>query len=62
MNALLCAAAHNLRKILNKLRLFWAAWMHAWVRMLPSLGGSDALGLLLRALSAQWTARQFALR
>jgi transposase, IS5 family len=29
INALLCAAAYNLRKILNKLRLFWTQWMHA---------------------------------
>jgi len=26
MNALLCAAGHNLRKVLQKLRLFYAHW------------------------------------
>jgi transposase, IS5 family len=61
INALLCAAAHNLRKILNKLRLFWAAWMHAWVHTLCGLAGADVLGLLLRALNPQLKGRQFAL-
>jgi transposase, IS5 family len=62
INALLCAAAHNLRKILNKLRLFWAAWMHAWVHTLCALGGINAFGLLLRALNPQLRVRPFALR
>jgi IS5 family transposase len=53
INALLCAAAHNLRKILNKLRLFWAAWMHAWVQTLCGMCGGNPLGLLLRARSPQ---------
>lgn len=61
INALLCAAAHNLRKILNKLRLFWAVWMHAWVHRLCTFGRTDALGLLLRVLNPQWKVRQFAL-
>jgi transposase, IS5 family len=62
INALLCAAAHNLRKILNKLRLFWAQWLHAWVLPLCGVRGANALGLLLRALVPQWKVRQFALR
>jgi transposase, IS5 family len=61
INALLCAAAHNLRKILNKLRLFWAAWMHAWARTLCSLGGINALGLSLRVWIPALKVRQFVL-
>ena len=61
INALLCAAAHNLRKILNKLRLFWAAWMHAWVHTLYRFGHSDATSSLLRVLNPQVKGRQFAL-
>lgn len=62
INALLCAAAHNLRKILNKLRLFWALWMHTGAHTLCSLGEADALGLLLRALIPSLKVCQFALR
>jgi transposase, IS5 family len=61
INALLCAAAHNLRKILNKLRLFWAAWMRAWVQLLHDFGKVNALGLLLRALNPLSKVHQFAL-
>jgi IS5 family transposase len=61
INALLCAAAHNLRKILNKLRLFWAAWMHAWVLLLGSLGNSDMMGLFLPAQTPALKVRTFAL-
>jgi transposase, IS5 family len=62
INALLCAAAHNLRKILNKLRLFWAAWIHAWVCLLCGFGNSEVSQLLLRALNPQSKALQLALR
>jgi IS5 family transposase len=61
MNALLCAAAHNLRKILNKLRLFWAAWMHAWVQTLYGFGHADGTRSVLGALNPQLKGRQFAL-
>jgi transposase, IS5 family len=61
INALLCAAAHNLRKILNKLRLFWTQWMHAWGQPLCGFEKTDVFGLLLRALNTQWKVRQFAL-
>jgi transposase, IS5 family len=60
INALLCAAAHNLRKILHKLRLFWAAWRHAGVQTLCRFGKLDTLSLLLRALTHPLTHRTFA--
>jgi IS5 family transposase len=62
INALLCAAAHNLRKILNKLRLFWAAWMHVWLCLVCGFGNSEVSQLLLRALNPQSKALQLALR
>lgn len=61
INALLCAAAHNLRKILNKLRLFLAQWMCVWGQPLYRLDRTDALGLVLRALNLPLTVRLFAL-
>jgi hypothetical protein len=61
INALLCAAAHNLRKILNKLRLFWTAWMHAWGQRLYRLARTDALGFLSRTLNSRLKVHQFAL-
>ena len=61
INALLCAAAHNLRKILGKLRLFWAAWMRAWVQPLHDFGKVNAPSLLLRALNPLLKVHQFAL-
>jgi hypothetical protein len=44
INALLCAVAHNLRKILNKLRLFCAYWL---VRACAWLGVGKALAATL---------------
>jgi hypothetical protein len=37
MNAILCAAGHNLRKILNKLRLFYAQQIWLLVRLFELL-------------------------
>jgi transposase, IS5 family len=62
INALLCAAAHNLRKILNKLRLFGAAWVHAWVCLLCGFGNCDVSRLLLHAFNPQLKVRQLVLR
>jgi hypothetical protein len=42
MNALLCGAGHNLRKILARIRLLWL-WM-AWL-----LTGSEASDLVVQA-------------
>jgi transposase, IS5 family len=38
INALLCAAAHNLRKILAKLRLLCAQWEISWCELLAAIG------------------------
>jgi transposase, IS5 family len=61
INALLCAAAHNLRKILNKLRLFWVQRRRAWLHTLCNFGGTDVLGLLLRTQVPALKVRIFAL-
>jgi transposase, IS5 family len=42
INALLCAAAHNLRKILAKLRLLCAQWGIGWDEMLTTLRAQRA--------------------
>jgi transposase, IS5 family len=61
INALLCAAAHNLGKILNKLRLFWAHRRHVWLHTLRNFGRTDVLGLLLRTQVPALKVRIFAL-
>jgi transposase, IS5 family len=43
INALLCAAAHNLRKILKKLRLLCAQWGIGWYELLSALRAQRAL-------------------
>jgi transposase, IS5 family len=43
INALLCAAAHNLRKILAKLRLLCDQWGIRWCELLAAIGVQRAL-------------------
>jgi hypothetical protein len=61
INVLLCAAAYNPRKILNKLRLFWAQWTQARGQPLVSVATPNALSLILRAKNPQLPVRTFAL-
>jgi hypothetical protein len=48
MNALLCGAGHNLRKILAKLRQGLYAWAAAWVGAIWQMA-ANPLGCLLAA-------------
>jgi transposase, IS5 family len=43
INALLCAAGHNLRKILAKLRLFCARWGIGWYELLSAVRAQQAI-------------------
>ena len=42
INALLCAAAHNLRKVLTKLRLFCAQWGISWYELMAAIRAQRA--------------------
>ena len=46
INVIMVAAAHNLRNILNKLRLFWLKIISDLIGHFIKLGQSDALNLI----------------
>jgi IS5 family transposase len=48
INAMLCGAGHNLRKILAKLRLGMYAWVSAWMRKIWAMA-TNPLGFLQAA-------------